>query len=169
MKKELYRQGDVGLERVSEIPKTAKKQRHKKRILLVQGAATGHEHSFDASQVTAFVEEGGAQFFKVTGQKLKFRLPLEKQDEKLRIKQALVIHPKLGKIAFKIVNVRIESEHAFVDGIFAALSHLDSASLKPSTDHAAIGIPAGLYRGASFIGTVRQSQYSPQEVRRVQD
>jgi len=169
MKKEIYRQGDVGVERVSEIPATAKKQRHKKRILLVQGAATGHEHSFDVSQVTAFVDEGGAQFFKVTGKKLKFRLPLEKQEEKLIRKQALVVHPKLGKIAFRIADVRIEDNHAIVDGTFAALSHLDSASLKPSTDHAAQGIPTGLYRGASFIGTVRQSQYSPQEVRRVQD
>lgn len=169
MKKELYRQGDVGVYRVSEIPATAKKQKHKKRILLVQGAATGHEHSFDAAQVTAFVNEGGEQFFKVTGRKLKFRLPLEEQDEKLKAKQVLVIHPKLGKIAFRLADVRIEKEYAIVDGTFAALSHLDSASLKPSTDHAAQGIPAGLYRGASFTGTVRQSQYSPQEVRRVQD
>ena len=40
-----YRQGDVLLERVEEVPSSAKKQQVKGRIILAHGEATGHHHS----------------------------------------------------------------------------------------------------------------------------
>lgn len=49
MNKNLYRQGDVLIERISAIPATAQrvdKTKHD-RIILAHGEATGHHHSLD--------------------------------------------------------------------------------------------------------------------------
>jgi hypothetical protein len=40
----LFRQGDVLIERISEIPASAQKQPQTNRIILAQGEATGHHH-----------------------------------------------------------------------------------------------------------------------------
>ena len=47
MKNKLYRQGDVLIERIAEIPNTAVKQRALKQIVLAQGEATGHHHALE--------------------------------------------------------------------------------------------------------------------------
>ncbi len=47
MKPQIFRQGDVLIERIENIPSSAKKQRRKGRIILAHGEATGHHHSVD--------------------------------------------------------------------------------------------------------------------------
>lgn len=49
MKKQLFRQGDVLIERIAEIPKSAKRRKDTVggRIILAHGEATGHHHSID--------------------------------------------------------------------------------------------------------------------------
>jgi len=42
--REQYRQGDVLIERVAEIPGAAKKREQSRRIILAEGEATGHCH-----------------------------------------------------------------------------------------------------------------------------
>lgn len=49
MKQKLFRQGDVIIQRVREIPGELKKQEPiNGRIILAHGEATGHHHSIDA-------------------------------------------------------------------------------------------------------------------------
>lgn len=45
----MYRQGDVIIERIDEIPSTAQRMKPKRgqRIVLAYGEATGHHHSID--------------------------------------------------------------------------------------------------------------------------
>ena len=44
-----YRQGDVLIERVAEIPNTAEKHRKSKRIILAHGEVTGHHHALETA------------------------------------------------------------------------------------------------------------------------
>lgn len=46
-KLQIYRQGDVLVERITTIPTEAVKQEPKGRIILALGEATGHHHSLD--------------------------------------------------------------------------------------------------------------------------
>ena len=51
MKKMIYRQGDIVLKTINEIPKNVKK----KNLILAYGEATGHMHQFlDANLVTVY-------------------------------------------------------------------------------------------------------------------
>jgi hypothetical protein len=43
-----YRQGDVFIERVAKVPKTAKAQKPGKVIVLALGTATGHHHALES-------------------------------------------------------------------------------------------------------------------------
>lgn len=53
-----YRQGDVLVTPIANIPSTAKSVRCKRRIVLAEGEATGHCHSIDYSpkQMEVFVD-----------------------------------------------------------------------------------------------------------------
>lgn len=54
----IYRQGDVLLELVENIPTTAKRQRVKGPIILALGEATGHHHAFHKGKVRKYTEPG---------------------------------------------------------------------------------------------------------------
>ena len=64
--KQTVRQGDVLLKRIKTIPKTAKKQETKDRIVLAYGEVTGHAHAIhDLDNVDVFVTEVGVLYLKV--------------------------------------------------------------------------------------------------------
>lgn len=53
----MFRQGDVLLIPVSEIPEGFKSRKDKK-VILAYGEVSGHHHRFDCGTVTAFYKEG---------------------------------------------------------------------------------------------------------------
>ena len=66
MKPKLYRQGDVMIERISEIPKTAK--RAKGKIILAHGEATGHHHAIEESDPADWwKDDDGTQYVHAFG------------------------------------------------------------------------------------------------------
>lgn len=66
MKPQTYRQGDVLIQRINQIPKDAKQIRAKGRIILAHGEATGHHHSIDADAADWWKTEDGSQFIEVS-------------------------------------------------------------------------------------------------------
>jgi len=59
-KQDWYRNGDVVIKRVDEIPKTAKKRKKDPRgVVLAEGEATGHCHTMDPLTVDIFDDEAG--------------------------------------------------------------------------------------------------------------
>jgi hypothetical protein len=58
MKKTHYRQGDVLIERIANIPTTAAKQKRSKRIILAHGEVTGHHHALEISDPADWWKEG---------------------------------------------------------------------------------------------------------------
>jgi hypothetical protein len=54
MKNKLYRQGDVLLERIEKLPKGAKNQNVKGKVILAYGEVTGHHHAFHKGKVKMF-------------------------------------------------------------------------------------------------------------------
>jgi hypothetical protein len=63
--KQLYRQGDVLIERVSKIPSDAKREKAKGRIILALGEATGHHHSLAPDAADWWKQPDGTQFLEV--------------------------------------------------------------------------------------------------------
>jgi hypothetical protein len=64
----IYRQGDCMLIAITEIPgyATAVPARPDKRLVLLEGEATGHFHQFlDAQDVRMYVADGGARYLDV--------------------------------------------------------------------------------------------------------
>jgi hypothetical protein len=61
----LVRQGDVLLERIAELPSTAKRQRVKGPIILAYGEATGHHHAIHKGKVALYRDENQASFIEV--------------------------------------------------------------------------------------------------------
>ena len=53
-----YRQGDVLIERIAEIPTTAKKQGKSKSIILAHGEVTGHHHALETLDPADWWKEG---------------------------------------------------------------------------------------------------------------
>lgn len=47
MKNQLFRQGDVLIERVESIPTEAKKQKRARKVILAHGEVTGHHHQLE--------------------------------------------------------------------------------------------------------------------------
>jgi hypothetical protein len=150
-----YRQGDVFIERVAQIPTGLIRQKKSPRLILAHGELTGHHHSMDGAVVDEFRDKAGRQFFQVHGQPFKLSLPVIRDWKN----QVLVKHPKLGLIEFSKSDVQVEEGHARIDGDFALLKH---------QEHSAQGIPAGFYQGG-VEGKVRQREYTPTEIRNVQD
>lgn len=63
---EIYRQGDVLIERVAKLPSGLKRQKAENgRIILAHGEATGHHHSLDVDAADLWKTEGGEQFLTV--------------------------------------------------------------------------------------------------------
>jgi hypothetical protein len=60
----IYRQGDVLIEQIKNLPKNVK-QSTEKRIILAYGEVTGHCHEADIETCTAYVNEGGELFLDV--------------------------------------------------------------------------------------------------------
>ena len=54
----MYRQGDVLIEAVAVVPKSAKKQKRSARIVLALGEATGHHHTVEASDPADWWKNG---------------------------------------------------------------------------------------------------------------
>jgi hypothetical protein len=62
---QIFRQGDVMIERVATIPRTATKQKPENgRIILAHGEATGHHHSIDIDHADWW-KSGDDQFVNV--------------------------------------------------------------------------------------------------------
>lgn len=67
--KQIYRQGDVLIERVRSLPKQLTKAKPiAGRIILAHGEATGHHHSLDADAADWWKDEAGTQFVEVREQ-----------------------------------------------------------------------------------------------------
>ncbi len=49
MNKIHYRQGDVLIERINEIPTTATKQKRSRKVILAHGEVTGHHHALEVA------------------------------------------------------------------------------------------------------------------------
>lgn len=152
-----YRQGDVQIVRIAALPLKLKKAALEGgKVILAHGEVTGHAHAFAATDAEKFTDEKGAEFFTVKGQKIRCTLPVIRRWKQ----QVMVKHPKLGVIEFAEADVQIVGDQVAVDGDFGLLRH---------DEHTAHGIPAGTYKGAGMNGTVRQREYSPEEIRRVAD
>lgn len=152
-----YRQGDVLIERISSMPAKLKAiaQEHG-LVVLAHGEVTGHHHAFAGAVAEKFVDEKGAEFFDVKGERLSFRLPIAR----LWKNQVMVDHPDHGLIEFCAADVEIIENQVVVDGDYGLLKH---------DEHHTHGIPAGLYKGAGWNATVRQREYSPEALRNVAD
>ena len=61
MKLKTYRQGDVLIQEIVEIPKTAKAENVTGRIILAYGEATGHHHSIKKTAKTRLLKAPGDQ------------------------------------------------------------------------------------------------------------
>jgi len=156
-KNQHYRQGDVAIERIASLPAKIKKAALEGgKVILAHGEVTGHAHAFAAADAEKFTDESGAEFFDVKGQLINCTLPVLRRWKK----QVMVKHPKLGVIEFAESDVQVHGDQVTIDGGFGLLRH---------DEHTAHGIPAGTYRGAGMKGTVRQREYSPEEIRRVAD
>jgi hypothetical protein len=55
----LFRQGDVLLRQIEELPKTA---RHKEDKVLAFGEATGHKHQFTSEFADLYIDAAGRQY-----------------------------------------------------------------------------------------------------------
>ena len=55
---EQYRQGDVFIERVAEIPITAQKQESSRRVVLAHGEVTGHHHVLETADPADWWKQG---------------------------------------------------------------------------------------------------------------
>ena len=53
-----YRQGDVLIERIAEIPTTAEKQNKSSRIILAHGEVTGHHHALEIPDPADWWKQG---------------------------------------------------------------------------------------------------------------
>lgn len=149
-----FRQGDVLIERIAELPTTAVKQ--KGRVILAHGEVTGHAHTFDSTDAEKFTDDDGSEYFSVKGRRIKARLKI------VRVwrGQVMVNHPTLGVIEFAKDDVVLEGEFVKIDGMFGLLKH---------DEHTAQGIRAGFYKGGSDGGKVRQREYSPKAILNVAD
>lgn len=65
MKNEIYRQGDVLIERIATLPKGLTKQKTHSRIILAHGEVTGHHHSLAADPADWWKDDKGEQFLTV--------------------------------------------------------------------------------------------------------
>jgi hypothetical protein len=67
MKKQIYRQGDVLIERVTKMPKGEAIKPINGRIVLAYGEATGHHHSLPVEDIdTAMLDkDNGAMFLRL--------------------------------------------------------------------------------------------------------
>jgi hypothetical protein len=152
-----YRQGDVLIESVEKLPSglTQAKPEHGKTVL-AYGEVTGHHHAFDLEDCTKYTDKDGGEFFEVKGKEIKASLKIVRQWKN----QVLVEHPTHGLIEFSKDQVKIEGGKALISDWFGFLKH---------DEHYTQAIPKGFYKGAGADKTVHQREYSPQEIRRVQD
>jgi len=155
MKTKQYRQGDVFIERITDLPEGLTKVKSPQKVILARGEVTGHHHSFDSAVVDEFCNSEGRQFYRVRGEPFKLSLKVERTWKN----QVLVKLPTGGLVEFSKNDVEVENGVARIDGDFAFLDH---------QEHTTLGIPAGIYQGG-VEGTVRQREYTPQEIRRVAD
>ena len=95
MKNKTYRQGDVLIERVTEIPKEAVKQKHDGKIILAHGEATGHHHSIECDAADWWKQDNGDQFVAIP-------------------KQSAVVHQEHGAIALPKGFYRVTRQCEYV-------------------------------------------------------
>lgn len=151
-----YRQGDVMIERVDELPARARRKKDNGRVILALGEVTGHHHSFVVEDAARFEGESGEEYFRVSGRALDFEGKLVRRWRG----QVLVEVPGTGLVEFAAGDVEVTGESVRVSGRFGLLEH---------QEHTVQAIPAGLYKGASAGATVRQREYSPEAIRNVAD
>lgn len=64
--KQQYRQGDVYIERISELPNKLKEvSRESGAVILAHGEVTGHAHSIKDDHATLFRDDAGVTFLEV--------------------------------------------------------------------------------------------------------
>lgn len=152
-----YRQGDVLIERIAKLPANlAPHAPENGRIILAHGEVTGHAHAFAPGEADKLIGPAGAEFFEIRGTPIEIELPLLRAWKD----QVMVRHPKLGVLEFAAADVEVRGKAVRIAGDFGLLQH---------DEHATQAIPAGFYRGAGAGGTVRQREYSPEEIRNVAD
>lgn len=151
-KKNQYRQGDVLVERVGPLPTDLTKiARENGRVILAHGEVTGHAHAIEDPGTDLLAAKNGERFLRVEGTPIKARLKIIRRWRN----QVLVQHPKHGLVQFAETDVAINTGGTVeIDDSFALLKH---------DEHHAHALPAGNYRN------IRQSEYSPEEIRRVAD
>ena len=153
----MYRQGDVAIERIASLAANLNPvPLEEGKVILAHGEVTGHHHAFCSEEAEKFIDEKGAEYFRIKGRHIDLRLPVIRQWKG----QVLVQHPDEGIIEFSLADVEMENDQAHISGDFAMLKH---------DEHNAQGIPAGLYKGSGADGKVRQREYSPSEIRLVLD
>lgn len=156
-KKRQYRQGDVMIERIEQLPADFKAAPLENgRVILAHGEVTGHAHAFAEEDAQKFVAPEGDEFFRVIGQRFVITLDVIRRWRG----QVMVKHPEHGLIEFATRDVTDNGDTVTIRGKFGLLKH---------DEHTAQGIPAGYYRGAQSDGTVRQREYTPEAIRNVQD
>jgi hypothetical protein len=150
-----YRQGDVLLERVDSLPKKGLKEvpREDGKIIVAIGSSNGNPHYFTEPKSKLLTDVDGDRFLRLAGQPIKGSFPI--LDENcLRV---LVLHPKLGKVAFSHADA-VKSKKgpavAKVSGRFSLLNH---------AEHDVHAVRAGNY------SHVPQRGFNRGEIRRVQD
>lgn len=152
-----YRQGDVLIERVDSFPANLTKvARDGDRVILAYGEVTGHAHFFGDAGTEKFVDEKGAEFFRVRGPKIDGDFPLVRHWRD----QVMIRHLEHGIVEFHRADVEVDGSTVRVTGEFGLLKH---------DEHHTEGVPAGLYRGGAADGKVRQREYSPEAIRNVAD
>ena len=139
------------LERIALLPKKLTKVASENgRVILAHGSATGHSHSIDAADAEMFLAPDGTHYLRVTSRPIKTTLRLQGEGGG----RLLVKSQKLGPIQFAEGDIEVVAGVAKINGVFALLQH---------DEHSAQALPVGDY----LIS--RQSEFDPQEVRRVQD
>ena len=160
MKTKIYRQGDVGIQKIEKLPMDLnmdlkKVEAQNGLIILAHGELTGHHHSFAGDEVEKSEAVGGEEYYRIKGKKIHARLKILREWKN----QVMVNHPKYGIIEFSKNDVTIESvesDHVVIDGKFAFLQH---------QEHNKQGIPEGYYKGAGIGDRVRQREYTPRAIR----
>ena len=159
-----YRQGDVMIERVEQLPAGLKEvPRTAGKIILATGKGNGRAHVIEDAGSEMFSDADGNRFLAVKGApvegaELKHRLPiLSVSGERITVQ-----HPQQGRAVFLKTDVKMPArggrKEITVAGAFAFLRH-DC----PQPDHNALAIPRGTYRN------VRQREFSQGDIRNVID
>lgn len=105
-----YRQGDVLIERVAEIPSTAQKQEMSRRVILAHGEVTGHHHVLETDDPADWWKQGEISTANQTPTTLAGELFVSLP------KTASVTHPEHATIELPPGNYRVTRQREYAPG-----------------------------------------------------